>query len=196
MIAQGQLGEPLVPKTVEEKLNLTAEQKAKIAKIEKEFAGKHKDNEIKLRDLAQKARQDMDRAALKGAQEKLAEARTARADYEKQVQAVLTEEQRKAFQQPGTARRPGVAAGPSLLGGALPERLNLSAEQKEKLAQLQKEFEGKALQVLTEEQRKQYEQLKKGRTRPQQQSRQRRQTSLRNDVASSTYAVATLTRSW
>ena len=96
------------------------------------------------------------------------------------MQAVLTKEQRKAFQQRTTAVRAGIGAAPQLLSGALPERLNLSAEQKEKLAQLQKEFEAKALQVLTEEQRKQYEQLKKGRTRPPQQSRQRRQTSLRD----------------
>ncbi len=42
------------------------------------------------------------------------------------------------------------------------EQLNLSAEQKEKIAKLQKEIEGKINEVLNEEQKKKLEELKKG----------------------------------
>jgi Spy/CpxP family protein refolding chaperone len=169
-VQPGQLGGPLVPTGIEDKLKLTPEQKDKVAKIEKEFADKAKENEIKLRDLMQKARADKDRAALKQIQEKAEEARKVRKAYEAKVLDVLTAEQKKTFEQQSTggARRPAVpgSAGASqLLPPALQERLNLTAEQKEKLKQLQKEFESKALQVLTQEQRKQYEEFLKRRTR-------------------------------
>ena len=176
-----QAGGPLVPKAVADKLDLSAEQKEKVARIEKEFADKAKDSETKARELMEKARQDKDRAAYQQAQEKLAEARKARATYESQVLALLTDAQKKTFEQLATAqRRPGAAPGQAagqFLPVPLQERLNLTAEQKEKLNQLQKEFETKALQVLTEEQRKQYEQFKKGRTRQPEQPRQRQSVS-------------------
>jgi Spy/CpxP family protein refolding chaperone len=107
---------------------------------------------------------------LKQIQEKAEEARKVRKAYEAKVLDVLTAEQKKTFEQQATAaaRRPAVpgSAGASqLLAPALQERLNLTAEQKDKLKQLQKEFESKALQVLTEEQRKQYEEFLKRRAR-------------------------------
>ena len=174
--APEQLGGPLVAKETLDKLKLTSEQQAKVAKIVKEFDDKAKDNEIKARDAMQKARDDKDRAAYKEAQEKATEARKVREGYLSQVVALLTDEQKRAFAPTaGQERRPGAAAPAAgqLLPPALQERLGLTAEQKEKLNQLQKDFEAKALQVLTEEQRQKYEQFKKGRTRPPEQSRQR-----------------------
>jgi Spy/CpxP family protein refolding chaperone len=169
-VQPGQPGGPLVPTGIEDKLKLTPEQKDKVAKIEKEFADKAKENEIKLRELMQKARADKDRAALKQIQEKAEEAGKVRKAYEAKVLEVLTAEQKKTFEQQatGAARRravPASAGASQLLPPALQERLNLTAQQKEKLNQLQKEFESKAIQVLTEEQRKQYEEFLKRRTR-------------------------------
>jgi Spy/CpxP family protein refolding chaperone len=185
--AQEPLGGPLVSKAVEEKLKLTADQKEKVAKIEKDFTDKAKD-EAKLRELVEKARQDKDRAAYKEAQEKINEAKKVRAEYLSKVTALLTAEQKKALEPgAGAERRPGAAApgqtAGTLLPGALQERLGLTAEQKEKLSAIQKEFEAKALQVLTDEQRQKYEQFKKGRTRPPQQSQRRTGATRQQDTA-------------
>lgn len=173
--APERLGGPLVPTAVEERLKLTAEQKEKLAKIEKEFADKAKD-ETKLREQMQKARDDKDRAALRAALEQIAEAGKVRAGYETKVQEILTGEQKKTFEAAlgGTgAGRPGIGIGPGTLLPGL-QRLDLTAEQKEKLNQLQKEFEAKALQVLTEEQRKKYEELKGRVRRPESRQRESR----------------------
>lgn len=157
-----QVGGPLVPKAIEEKLNLSADQKDKIAKIEKEFADKTKDTDSKIKEMMAKARQDKDRAAMKKILEQVAEARKVRTTYETQVQALLTPEQKKVLEQASAGRpgRSGRPEGGQLLPQLFQGRLDLTAEQKEKLQQLQKEFEGKALQVLTEEQRKKIEEFK------------------------------------
>lgn len=168
-----QVGGPLVSKEALEKLKLTSEQQAKIDKIVKEFDDKAKNNEIKARDAMQKARADKDRAAAQQAQEKLTEARKVREGYLGQVHALLTDDQKKALDRSAATTRPGgpAASGGAFLPPALQERLNLTAEQKEKLNQLQKDFETKALKVLTDEQRQKYEQFKKGRSRQQEQPR-------------------------
>jgi len=161
---------PLLSGEATEKLNLSAEQKDKIAKLEKEFADKVKGADAKYREAVEKAKQDKDRAAFKKAQEDLEEARKVRADYTTKVAAVLDAAQRKKLESAkGISTRPGAvgAAGvPMLLSPAVQERLGLSAEQKEKLATIQKEFESNILKVLNDEQKAKYEQLKKGR-RPQ-----------------------------
>lgn len=162
--APGQLGGPLVPDAIKERLNLSAEQKEKIAKLESEFAAKAKDSEGKLQDLLKKAREDRDRAALKDAQDKIAEARKIREGYEAKVAEVLTPEQRRTYSQAGGAgKRPGGFGSPQLLPAPLVERLGLSEDQKGQLEKLQKDFETKALQILTEEQRQMLERFKKGR---------------------------------
>jgi hypothetical protein len=160
----------LIGKGLEQALNLSAEQKDKLTKLEKEFAAKAQD-EGKLQELMRKARQDGDRAAYQKAQEQLNEARTLRAGYVSQVQALLTTEQKKTYDRINAAapRLPGRGGEASLLAPGLQERLNLSAEQKEKLSELQKAFEAKALQVLTDEQRQRYERLQNVRPRQPQQ---------------------------
>ena len=42
------------------------------------------------------------------------------------------------------------------------QKLNLTAEQKQKIADLQKEYQSKVLDLLTAEQKKQFEELNKG----------------------------------
>lgn len=58
------------------------------------------------------------------------------------------------------------AFGPPALGQLLPpflqERLKLTAEQKKQLEQLQKEIDGKLDKILTEEQRKQLKEMRRG----------------------------------
>jgi Spy/CpxP family protein refolding chaperone len=157
---------PLVPAGLSEKLNLTAEQKDKLAKVEKEFADKTKDVESKIRVEMEKARADKDRAAMRKAQEDLAEAQKVRATYEAQVRDLLTAEQKKAFAQVGATKRATVD-GPQFIPPALQQRLGLSAEQQQKLEQLQKEFEGKAMKLLTDEQRTKLEEIRKARPRRQ-----------------------------
>lgn len=166
---------PLVSKEAQEKLNLTAEQKEKIEKIEKEFADKNKDSQEKIREAAQKARQDQDRTALQKVMETV---QKQRGEFEDKVKAVLNDEQKKKFEEAkATGRRPGViqpgqvrpigrAGDQSLQSRDVQEKLNLTAEQKTKLEQLQKELEAKSLQVLTEQQKKQFEELKKQPARP------------------------------
>lgn len=159
----------LMGKGLEDALKLTAEQKDKLIKLEKEFAGKAQD-EGKLQELMQKARQDGDRAAYQKLQEQLKENRELRARFASQVQALLTPEQKKTYDRiiAATPRLGAPAGTASLLAPGVQERLNLSAEQKAKLSQLQKDFEAKALEVLTDDQRRQYERLQNTRrVRPQ-----------------------------
>jgi hypothetical protein len=158
----------LVGKGLLQQLKLSAEQQAKLTQLEKEFTPKIQD-EGKILTRMQQARQDMDRAAYQKAQQELDDLRQTRAEFSKQFKALLTPEQLKTYDQiAAAAPRLGArsVAPPSLLSApGLLERLQLSADQKEKLNQLQKEFEAKALQVLNEEQRQQYERLKQVRPR-------------------------------
>jgi len=72
----------------------------------------------------------------------------------------------------GGQRGPGGFAGPGGLGGPprpgqilppfLMERLNLTADQKKQLEQLQKEIDSKLGKILTEEQKKQLEDMRRG----------------------------------
>ena len=85
----------------------------------------------------------------------------------------LTAEQKTVLTQANQnkPRRPGAAApaggGAAGIGQVLPaqlqERLQLTDEQKKKIADLQKELETKILNVLTDEQRQKVENLKKSR---------------------------------
>jgi len=159
----------LVPDAVETKLGLTGEQAEKVRALEKEFAEKSQDFAAKARDAGQKARQDKDRAAYKKVAEYQEEGRKLRADYESKVLGLFTDEQKKSFEQGRAAGAAGArpAAGRiQLASPGVQERLGLSAGQKEKLGRLEKEFEEKSLQVLTEEQRQRLEGLKKGRRQP------------------------------
>jgi hypothetical protein len=178
----GQAGGPLVSAEAKDKLNLTAEQKEKVAKLEKEF------EEItgKAREALQKALQDRSSGSTVP-REKLREMREAteklRTEYEGKLTALLTDEQKRKFEEAKQTARPRGGFGQNLpnLQNIRPfgrgddqglqskdvqEKLNLNNEQKTKLEQLQKEFEAKQLEVLTEEQKKKYEELKKQPARP------------------------------
>jgi len=158
---------PLVPADLQEKLNLTAEQKDAIAKIEKEFAEKAAAAEAKLKE----ARANAGAAPIR---ELTQEAQKTRTDYADKVKALLTAEQKTTFEQAQQpARRPGGLqivpvnrnTPPNLGTKDTQDKLNLTAEQREKLDKLQKDFEAKTLEVLTKEQKDQFEELKK-QTRP------------------------------
>jgi Spy/CpxP family protein refolding chaperone len=94
------------------------------------------------------------------------------ADQKKQFEdakKALTSGERPAEGRPGTPDRterrpegPGRFGGPPnpLMIPGVAERLNLTAEQKEKLAKLRKEYEDKMTDVLTADQKKQLEEMK------------------------------------
>lgn len=158
---------PLVPADLQEKLNLTAEQKDALAKIEKEYADKATAAEAK----AKEARPTATPAQIRELNQ---EAQKTRTDYADKVKALLTAEQKTTFEQAQQpARRPGGIqvvpinrnAPPNLGTKDTQDKLNLTAEQREKLDKLQKDFEAKTLEVLTKEQKDQFEELKK-QTRP------------------------------
>jgi Spy/CpxP family protein refolding chaperone len=174
---------PLVPADVQEKLSLTKEQKEKLEKIEKEFADKSKDAEAKVKEAREKAIQDKNREAFAKVREMTQDLQKMRGEYTDKVKGVLTDEQKKKFEEATQAgRRPGVRpvppniqpirpfgrgdARPDLNSREVQEKLGLTAEQKEKLEKLQKEFESKSNEVLTEEQKKKLEELKKQPARP------------------------------
>lgn len=153
------------------KLNLTAEQKEKYEKISTEYAEKSKENSAKARD----AFKDKDKFK-ENLEAMRTESQKLRTDYLAKVEGLLTSEQKKTFeevknQQPqrggfgqggagGFGGRPAVGA--EFLPAGAQERLKLDDAQKQKVADLQKEMESKILNVLTEEQKKQYEEMKKG----------------------------------
>jgi Spy/CpxP family protein refolding chaperone len=162
-----------------------------VAKLQKEFQEQHKDalgklaaDFSKVRDAMRKAREDNDRDAIRQAMQDMRAQfqsfQKLRDEFDTKLSAVLTDEQKKQYDElkrersqrgrfPG--RRPN--ARPDLRqtegrpggGGLLPREIqqDLSAEQKDKLAKIQKEAEDKALSLLTDAQKKRYEELKKGR---------------------------------
>lgn len=172
---------PLIPAESQEKLNLTADQKEKLAKIEKEFEEKNKDAQAKVREAIQNAGQNRDRTASQKIRDALQASQQLRRDYEGKVEAVLNDDQKKKFEeikrdrprpglvqprlvQPGLLRPAGQGAANrdnSVWSTDVQEKLNLTPEQKEKLTNLRKELEKKAQEVLTEEQKKKLEEIKK-----------------------------------
>lgn len=162
-----------------DKLKLSTEQKDKVEKLVKEFEEKAKDATAKAREAMQKAIQDQNRDAIKTAVTEMREkAEKVRDDYLGKVGAVLTDEQKKTleeikkerpqapqfqpFNRPGQGGQGGARGTGAVLPAELQEQLKLSTEQKEKIAKLQKEIEGKINEVLNEEQKKKLEELKKG----------------------------------
>lgn len=177
---------PLVPAEVQEKLALTKEQKEKIEKIEKEYGEKAKDTEAKMKEAREKAVADKNREALAKVREMAQDAQKVRGEFEDKVKAVLTDEQKKKLEEAKPAVRPGIRPVPGNVqpgkvqpipiqrGGGQPnltqknvqDQLNLTAEQKEKLEKLQKDFEEQSNGVLTKEQKEKFEELKKQPARP------------------------------
>jgi hypothetical protein len=155
---------PLVPEAARAELKLTTEQAEKLQALEKEYADKARDIEAKARELMEKARQDKDRAAYKQATELAEQGKTLRGSYEEKLVGLLNAEQKKSFEarksDSAAPARAGLAGQGQLVPAALQERLNLSDDQKEKLRQIQTDFEAKSMQVLTEEQRRRVEELR------------------------------------
>jgi Spy/CpxP family protein refolding chaperone len=163
----------LLPPDAVEKLKLTDEQKEKLAKLQQEFEEKSKETLGKIRATLQKAIQDKDGEAIRKAGEEIrAGAEKLRGEFMEKVAGLLTEEQKKKLEeikkeaparpgfrpgQPGEPRRPGPGL---LLPPPVQEQLQLSDEQKEKLARLQKEVDSKLGEILTEEQKKKLEEIR------------------------------------
>jgi len=175
----------LVAPEVLDKLKLTDEVKEKVVKLDKEFQDKDKEMFGKSRDALRKAAEDKDREAMKKLFEDMRDNREKstklRQEYEGKVASLLTTEQKKTFDDAKSERRPAFGQGTTpgrrpetpAAGGAsvLPqlERLNLSDEQKDKIAKLRKELESKIKDVLTDDQKKKLDDLSKDqpRRRPQ-----------------------------
>jgi Spy/CpxP family protein refolding chaperone len=180
---------PLLPKALAEKLDLTEEQKAKIEKVEKEYADKQKEAFDKVRELMKKGDPEAMRKVEGQLRDLMMGTGKPHQEAEAKLKEVLTKEQQKKYdelkkdyQVPGPGAFPGGFPPPGGLGppgGAFPppmnfrpfpgqvvpphiqEMLKLTPEQKEKLEKIQKEAEGKVMDVLTDEQKKQVEEMKK-----------------------------------
>jgi Spy/CpxP family protein refolding chaperone len=104
-------------------------------------------------------------------------------EVDRKLDKILTEEQKRRFQAMRQGFGPGGRGGRGGLGGPgggaagglggpprpgqilppfMQEQLNLTAEQKKQLEELQKEVEARLAKILTEEQRKQLEQMQGG----------------------------------
>jgi len=182
-------GGPLLTKEEQEKLKLNDDQAAKVEKIVSAFEKDQKASMDKLREAMQKARDDGDRDAARGVFEKMRETtqanQKARDAAEDKIKGILTDEQKKKFdeikkdrpQRPGfpgggfpgggfpgggfPGRGSGVAPG-QILPPFVQQRLELSDEQKEKLEKLQKEVDEKLQKILNDEQKKKLDELKRG----------------------------------
>jgi len=182
---------PLVPGELAEKLKLTGEQKDKLAKLQKEFDEKVKPAADKLKELREKAGKDRgDREAFQALREQGETIRKTRGEFEDKVKGLLTDDQKKTFEQesrrpappgdrpgqpgrgqpgrgqPGRDPQPGRGGPPGgIFSAEVQERLGLSAEQKEKLDKIKKELDAKTQEVLTDEQKKKLEELRGERPR-------------------------------
>ena len=163
---------------------MTADQKEKLAKLQKEFDEKQKDKFGKIREDMKKAFEDRDRDAIRKSMEKMREVRgdadKLRDEYRAKVESLLTDGQKKDLAGLGRGGRqgPGEApgrgrgrgdfgrgqAGPPGLSPRTLEELRLTEDQKDKIAKLRKEVESKIKDVLTDEQKKKLAEIEKGRS--------------------------------
>jgi hypothetical protein len=155
----------LIPAASFEKLMLTKEQKADYDKINEEFRKK-------VKDLFAPPTPDTDPRKFMQSMEARMKLRP---DYLAKVEKLLTDDQKKTFAQlprfgPGTFAPPifmppmnpfGPQVGAAFLPLDAQQRLKLTDDQKKKVADLQKELETKILEVLTAEQKKAFEDMKK-----------------------------------
>lgn len=165
---------PLLSADAVEKLKFSGEQKDKYAKIETDYKEKIKAAQEKFRaDIAGLT----ERGKYKEVFEKMqTDTKKAREDHLAKVEPILNAEQKTVFAQvrqqqpvqPGI--RPILPIGGAGVGQILPPavqlRLNLTDEQKKKIAEIQKDVEAKILKILNDEQKKQFEEIKKGGVRP------------------------------
>jgi Spy/CpxP family protein refolding chaperone len=166
-----------VPSEILEKLTLSTQQKDKVEQLRKEFEGKQKEavDKVreqggKLREEFAKAQKDGDRDAIRAVSQKMAELnqglRKVHQDFDTKFREILTDDQKKQLEELAARRRVDFAPPPVMLMPGIQERLSLSPEQRDKIARLRKEFEDKAKEVLTDEQRKQLEEMQTRGRRP------------------------------
>jgi Spy/CpxP family protein refolding chaperone len=171
---------PLLTPGTADKLGLNAKQKEEIDKLQKELGDKQREAFTKLREAYEKAMKDGNKEALSKVQEQAKEMMQAMQKQHQEAEAklkdILNEEQQKKYEQLKKAAPFGFPGGPP--GGGFPmgsyrmfpgqvlpppvqDMLKLTAEQKEKINRIQKEAEDKIMEVLTEDQKKRIEDLKK-----------------------------------
>lgn len=178
---------PLLSKEEQEKLKLTDDQKSKVEKVVSAFDKEQKAATDKIREAMEKARDGGDREAFRDILQKARELREstekARTDAEAKLKAILTDEQKKTFDEikkdrPARGGFPGGGPGGGGFGGfggfgrmtpgqilpsVVQERLELSKEQKEQLDKLQKEVDEKLQKILNDDQKKKLDELKNAR---------------------------------
>ncbi len=184
------LNQPLVSTELAEKLALTKDQKVKIAKLTKEYESKNKAEIAKATEMLEKLRENRgDGSGLREVMEVVSKVRQERQDALAKVKDVLTDDQKKIFDEANPVRRPfgGGFGGPGGGGGfggpggggfgrtgrtatgtpgvILPktaqDSLKLTEEQKRKIEQMQKDIDAQLDKVLTVEQRRQLEEMKR-----------------------------------
>jgi Spy/CpxP family protein refolding chaperone len=174
--------QPLLPPPMQQKLDLNAEQKKGIEKIRKDLEDGQRQEAAKVHESLEKARQSKDPEAYRKIGEQFQQlwhnAEKQRAAAEGKIEALLTSEQKKKYEEmkkewPGTAppSYPGLGSPPPapaavrpFPGQVLPlpvqQMLHLTPEQKEKLARVQKDTEAKVREVLTDAQKKQLDEMR------------------------------------
>jgi len=129
-------GPTLLPPGILERLDLTSDQKEKIAKLEKEFQEKIAPAKKKFDDAIEQARQNQDRQKAQEAQEAFRkEVTPIHAAFGKKVGQLLTEDQRRRVDELSRRQR----GGPPFDLARLLGQLDLTAEQKEKVEKWMKE---------------------------------------------------------
>jgi LTXXQ motif family protein len=148
-----------------EQLELDAEQQEKFEKLMKTTGEKEQQLAEKLGADGEQAKQNEDREKIqqlvKAHEQEMAKLYE---DLYKSIAALLTDEQRKKFTELLSGRRPEGFSGPGvrqMLPPPLQEHLGLTPEQREKVAQLQKETEAKLKGILNDEQNRKLDELKK-----------------------------------
>lgn len=168
---------PLLSPLMLERLKLTEEQKEKVEKLLKDHEAAQKQATAKLRDVMEKAQKEKDPEAVGKFpmlfREFLESTVKRRGEAEKKLRELLTAEQKKTYEEL-KSQPPFVGPVPphllpgmfqpfpgQILAGHFQQMLKLTPEQKEKIDKVQKEAEAKIKEVLTEEQKKQLEDLRK-----------------------------------
>jgi hypothetical protein len=169
----------LIPAHLATELQLSEEQREKIARLEAEFKQRRQGalmmTGLKMKGLFDKLDQADAREAMPvltiasevtGALQKM---RQTRLEYEKKVLAVLSEDQRVRYlawrqRSPREKRleRKGKLLDRGELRGPLPDldrELQLTPEQHKQLAEMEREWEARFRKLLTEEQRRRYDEL-------------------------------------
>jgi RNA polymerase sigma factor (sigma-70 family) len=145
-------------------LDLSEEQKEKVGKLIKDFEEKRESAEKKTREAVEQAKQNQDGEKVRELiQTHGKEMAKLLEGVHNQVVQLLTDEQKKKLADVEKRRSEGMILG---LGQLIPppikDGLGLTPEQREKVANLQREMEEKLRGILTDEQNKKFEELKKG----------------------------------